>query len=270
MRWIIGDIHGMLRSLDALLGVVLARDAEANFFFVGDYVNRGPDSRGVIERLLRLANARFVRGNHDDIFDLILHGDCYVCHPSASDPLLAFRWFIDQGLDKTLISYGADLAEIQQIVARPTMERLSRMLRRVPQSHRDFIRKLPSVIEQPDCFIAHGMWDADEPTEAPGLIVRLGAQAELRYPLLWGRYSDEELAQPKRWKRRGFFGHTPVVNYVASIVRGENVPLAGPQIVLLDTAAALGAQGRLTAYNADDDSFVQSDPAGKIIDALAP
>ena len=44
MRWVVGDIHGMLRPLRALVDAVTQRDAAARLLFVGDYVNRGPDS----------------------------------------------------------------------------------------------------------------------------------------------------------------------------------------------------------------------------------
>ena len=53
MRWVIGDIHGMLRPTEALIGCILGRDASARFIFVGDYINRGPDSRGVLDRFAR-------------------------------------------------------------------------------------------------------------------------------------------------------------------------------------------------------------------------
>ncbi len=57
MRWVIGDVHGMLVPLEGLLQAIEPRDAAARFFFVGDYVNRGPNLRGVIDRLLALAAA---------------------------------------------------------------------------------------------------------------------------------------------------------------------------------------------------------------------
>src|SRR3982751_2009409 len=108
MRWIIGDIHGMLRPLEALVAAIDKADAERQLLFVGDYVNRGPDSKGVIELLLTLKNAHFVRGNHDDIFDMVIHGTSYVNHPSAPDPVSAFCWFMEYGLADTFMSYGLD------------------------------------------------------------------------------------------------------------------------------------------------------------------
>jgi len=68
---VIGDIHGELSHLERLLGKVPALGAGDTFVFLGDYLNRGPDSRGVIERLMRLplqTESRVVclRGNHED------------------------------------------------------------------------------------------------------------------------------------------------------------------------------------------------------------
>src|SRR5688572_12870690 len=140
MRWIIGDIHGMLRPLQTVLGVVVRRDPWAHLLFVGDYVNRGPDSRGVIELLLSLKNAHFVRGNHDDLLDMILHGSCYAPHPSASDPVSAFCWFMEHGLADTFQSYGFDYAELEHARHKPTREAVKRFGEAVPPKHRTFIR----------------------------------------------------------------------------------------------------------------------------------
>src|SRR2546421_9431211 len=99
MRWVIGDVHGMLRPLRALVSEIETRDSSLpEFWFVGDYVNRGPESRGVIDFLLGLKRARFCRGNHDDVLDMILNGESYCQHPDAQNPVAAFMWFIHFGL----------------------------------------------------------------------------------------------------------------------------------------------------------------------------
>ncbi len=90
MHWVIGDVHGMLRPLQRLLDAVFADDAAAKLIFAGDYVNRGPDSFKVIDLLISLTNTQFVRGNHDDIFDLILHGHSYAESAASASPVLAF------------------------------------------------------------------------------------------------------------------------------------------------------------------------------------
>ena len=63
----IGDIHGCLTALDTLLGFV-APTPDDRLVFLGDYVDRGPDSKGVLNRLIELHSRGHVvclRGNHE-------------------------------------------------------------------------------------------------------------------------------------------------------------------------------------------------------------
>src|SRR5882724_5134216 len=161
MRWVIGDIHGMLGSLRTLVEAVQNLDTSAQFYFVGDYVNRGPDSKGVIEFLLTLRNARFCRGNHDDVFDMVLSGTSYAPNGNLSTPLGAFLTFMQFGLANTLTSYGADWEILEKVERRPSDHELLELLQCVPESHREFIHKLEPVIEDADIFVAHAMWDPD-------------------------------------------------------------------------------------------------------------
>jgi hypothetical protein len=266
MRWIIGDVHGMLRSLEGLLAALARRDPSARFYFCGDYVNRGPDSRRVIDLLLSLPPdmASFVRGNHDDIFDIILHGRGYCDHPRLMDPPGAFTWFMNHGLAETLTSYGLDYAQLEHAASHPTPEALGRIVSAVPEDHRWFIRSLPAVIEEKDLFVAHAMWDADEADESPGLAERLAGDGALRFKVLWGRYPPEEILRTKRWRRTGYFGHTPVDNYRPA---GPLTPIRGPNIVLLDTGAALSPAGRLTAVCAETGDVIQVNRSGAVAEA---
>lgn len=65
----IGDIHGQADSLDRLLARLERHEGAARFVFLGDYIDRGPDSRQVVERLVALGQARpdsvFLMGNHE-------------------------------------------------------------------------------------------------------------------------------------------------------------------------------------------------------------
>jgi serine/threonine protein phosphatase 1 len=278
MRWIIGDIHGMLRPLTTLVDEVRRQDEAARFIFVGDYVNRGPDARGVIDFLLGLGNeARFIRGNHDDIFDLVINGRCFADNAAHDDRVAAFLWFMKYGLDSTLMSYDCDYALLDSLTERCSVQLLDRMAAGVPEAHRQFIRSLPAVYEEEDLFVVHGKWDPDEMAESPGVGERLAQNPKMRHRLLWGRYTDDEIPRTKAWKRTGYFGHTPVSFYAAAfksatkLGRGEPhmVPVVGQKMVLLDTAAALGEDGRLTAYCPDDRTFIQSDHFGKLVEAPA-
>jgi serine/threonine protein phosphatase 1 len=263
MRWIIGDIHGMHRPLQALIGAISRRDQAAHFIFVGDYVNRGPDSRKVIDLLLSLPKATFLRGNHDDVFDLLLHGDSYITHPGAHESETAFTWFMQHGLAETLISYGADWAELEVALRDPTTKRIEQFVKPVPASHRRFIRSLKPVFETDDFFVAHGFWSPDDLDTSPSLAAQLDADSNLRHRLLWGRYTEAQIRSPKYWQRTGYFGHTPVFNYAAA---SEMTPIVGPNIVLLDTASALMPLGMLTAVCAETRSAIQADRAGRTVE----
>lgn len=261
MRWVIGDVHGMRLALESLLAAIAKRDASPRLIFAGDYVNRGPDSRGVLNLLLSLDNASFVRGNHDDILDIILHGDGYCDHPATIDAVGAFRWFMQHGLAETLVSYGADDADLEYAAGHATDERIREAMSVVPADHRAFIRGLPPVYEEPDLFVAHAMWDVDESDEA--IPARLGQSGPDRFKVLWGRYTEKDIARKKRWRRTGYFGHTPVQSYRA----GQVEPMRGPNIVLLDTGAALGPSGRLSAMCAETGECVQVHRTGKLVEA---
>ena len=63
----IGDIHGCLTALDTLLGFVQPTPDD-QLIFLGDYIDRGPDSKGVLDRLIELKQTRQIvclRGNHE-------------------------------------------------------------------------------------------------------------------------------------------------------------------------------------------------------------
>jgi hypothetical protein len=262
MRWIIGDIHGMLKPLDALLTAVRSADGDPHFIFSGDYVNRGPESRGVVDRLLTLGAATFLRGNHDDVFDLILNGENYIGPQENFDAVAAFGWFMNHGLADTLLAYGANRDELQYTLHFPSPQRLEQAVSIVPAAHRHFFRTLLPVAEFEDCFVLHAFWQPEETDEAPPIAERLPDNARLRNQILWGRYSDSQIHGAKRWKRTGYFGHTPVSNYRKS---GDLIPVIGDQCVLLDTASALGPFGRLSAVSPDSGQIIQADRAGVII-----
>ena len=143
----IGDIHGRLDLLEDLLSRI-AEDARRNhtdqarqLVFLGDYVDRGSESRGVVERLLDDPMPGFSKvylmGNHEEAMLAFLEG--------VSDGL---NWLSFGGLE-TLLSYGVPLRSL------PRNEDSVRSLRQalaeaVPQSHLDFFRS---------CTLHHSIGD---------------------------------------------------------------------------------------------------------------
>jgi len=111
----IGDIHGHLTALEALL-LAVKPTPEDWLIFLGDYVDRGPDSKGVIERVLALDKTHRVvalRGNHEQMM-----------MDSREEPGLLPTWLFNGG-EQTLASYS-----------RPGRQGI---LKDIPESHWDFL-----------------------------------------------------------------------------------------------------------------------------------
>ncbi len=264
MRWIVGDIHGMLKPLEAVLAAVAREDPYALLYFAGDYVNRGPASRQVIDLLLALGDvAKFIRGNHDDMFQLILTESCYSENDAVGKPQLAVTWFLDYGLGKTLESYGFSHEDVQKVKADPAGW-LDRIRQAVPERHKAFLKELPPIIEEDDFFVAHAYWYPADGSPADSIADRLTNNARARRDVVWTRFAEREVMGPKTWPRVGYFGHTPVP-YYANLLPRPFHPVRGPQAILLDTAAATDPKGRLTAYCHDTQTFIQSDREGNIV-----
>lgn len=136
----IGDIHGYLGPLDALLDMV-APAPEDRIITLGDYVDRGPDSQGVLERLLalhRTGQLVALRGNHDQMMTAARR------HPTE------MRWWFLFGGWATLESYRQGEEE-------PTLDD-------VPQEHWHFLDNLCVDWHEIDShFFVHATVDPDLP-----------------------------------------------------------------------------------------------------------
>ena len=70
-RWIIPDIHGCAKTVKALLENLLRVTKNDTVYFLGDYIDRGPDGKGVIDYLMHLKeeeyDVHFLKGNHEDL-----------------------------------------------------------------------------------------------------------------------------------------------------------------------------------------------------------
>lgn len=97
LTYAVGDIHGCLVQLKKLITSLHLKNRDT-VVFVGDYVDRGPDSRGVIDFLIALSaniDCHFVRGNHEQMFLDYLNG-------AQGSTIWAYN-----GMESTLDSYGS-------------------------------------------------------------------------------------------------------------------------------------------------------------------
>lgn len=174
----IGDVHGCALTLDALLEE-LAPTSDDHLVFVGDYTDRGPRSREVIDRMLELderaqrgagPKCTFIRGNHDQMMlDWVDHGEMEM-------------WGANGGLT-TLNSYSNDNGKVV-----------------IPGEHIDFLRKTRVYLDTPDyCFVHAGL--------NPELTVAQNLRYGTDETFLWTR---EHLSVKDRpWEKVVVCGHTP-------------------------------------------------------------
>lgn len=124
----VGDVHGCSDLLDALLSLIRADAAgvASRLVFLGDYVDRGPDSKGVVDRLLAVRaqapETVFLKGNHEQaMLDFLERPD------------LGEEW-LHWGGDKTLESYG-----VEKIWTRHPDALADDLNVRLPAEHRAFL-----------------------------------------------------------------------------------------------------------------------------------
>lgn len=175
---VIGDIHGCNHALGRLLELVapLPRD---RLIFLGDYIDRGPDSRGVIERLIALEGCGrfdtvFLKGNHE--------GMLLDCRESGN-PL----WLVNGG-DATLRSYGCD----KELV--------------LPDAHWDFLARLRLWYETDTHIFVHA-----------GLRPGVALSRQKEEDILWIR--GEFLEAVGNWGKIVVFGHTPMSEPLLGVER---------------------------------------------------
>lgn len=166
----IGDVHGCAAALESLL-TAIAPQSDDRIVFLGDIIDRGPDSRGVIDQILNLRKScsmDLVLGNHEEMM-------LEVIDRRASPG----TWLRYGGVD-TLDSYGfkGDLAEI-------------------PPAHVELLRQAQPYVETARHFFVHANYDPRLPLEAqPARLLRWTAL-------------DEHLPGPHKSGKIAVVGHTP-------------------------------------------------------------
>ncbi len=226
----IGDVHGRLDLLTRLLAMIEAdatqhADKKKKLIFLGDYVDRGLDSRGVIERLTGgfAANLvpHFLRGNHEEMLLSMVKGDLSV----------APVW-LQLGGTATAASYGVSVfGGIQKHKAEALHKSLSE---KMPPAHRLFLEDTLFAVTYGDYYFVHAG-------------VRAGIPLEKQKP------------QDQLWMRGDFLAST--ANFGKVVVHGHTIspePDIRPNRIGIDTGAY--ASGRLTCLILDGEthSFLQT------------
>jgi serine/threonine protein phosphatase 1 len=181
MRYVIGDVHGCFKSLRYLVEEVLRLEKLDELYFVGDFIDRGPYGKDVLDYVMWLHEKGFqvqsVKGNHEEM--LI---DAYL----NQNPEKYMLWMFN-GAETTLASYGLE----------SFMYKREGVVNELPEEHIDFIRKMPYYIELEDYFIVHAgiNFKADDPFRDI-------------HSMVWCRDCYNDLALSGN--RKVVHGHTPV------------------------------------------------------------
>jgi len=133
----VGDVHGCSLALAVLLEWLGPR-ADDRFVFLGDYIDRGPGSRDVIDQVLDLST-------RCDVVPLLGNHELLMIASLAAGEANAF-WLQQCGGQETLISYGGSLDQI-------------------PRTHQEFLRGCRRHFETASHLFLHANYDADKPLD---------------------------------------------------------------------------------------------------------
>ncbi|WP_454279998.1 metallophosphoesterase family protein [Sphingomonas sp. Marseille-Q8236] len=146
----VGDIHGRLDLLDRILDQIDSDHAgrvplQRHIVFLGDLIDRGPDSAGVVERISRLAasdrHVHCLMGNHEEILLRAIDGDDK-----------ALRLFCRIGGRETMMSYGVTAEQYERLDYAEVHERLNAI---VPAAHQHFLSNLKEMLIMGDYAFVH-------------------------------------------------------------------------------------------------------------------
>lgn len=169
--FVIGDVHGCAATLRRLVDAILRPAPQDRIYLLGDLIDRGPDSRGVLDFIFELRGRGLsvgsVRGNHEEM-----------CLQAGDDQYYLELWAANGGL-ATLESFQADGPGD------------------IPYLYREFLRSLPLYILLDDFVIVHAGLNFD----SPGPFDDTGA-------MLWTR--SPHVDRQRIGGRRLICGHTPV------------------------------------------------------------
>ena len=141
----IGDIHGCKTELEKLLSKIEPSVREEDYIvFLGDYVDRGPDSKGVIDVVIQTMDTHkrtvALRGNHEEM-------------------MISGAWWMQNGGTETINSYGVNANDFYTI-------HNSDVRRCIPKNHWEFLNSLQYTFRLGRVVCVHASLNPDVPVES--------------------------------------------------------------------------------------------------------
>jgi len=219
MQYCIGDVHGCAKTLEILILQIIRKDKNPEFYFVGDLIDRGPDSKSVIDLLIELNQKNYkvevVRGNHEEMFL-----NAY----TRRVPIIATNWY-KNGAEQTISSFTAKY-------------NLNKTVKDyIPEPYFNFIYELPYYIELEDYFIVHA-----------GFNFKLLKPFEDFEYMLWTRTEQNKYEFTNG--KKIIHGHTPISKEQIEHIASNN----SSDVINIDSGCVYvnrNGLGYLTALNLD-------------------
>lgn len=232
----IGDIHGRLDLYEAMIAAIEGEIASApaldhRIILLGDLVDRGPDSAGVVTRTRswqQTRNVRVLAGNHEEMF------------LAAFQKPEALRHFLKHGGRETVLSYGMSSRQLSELTLEEIFERLPQV---VPQSARDYIASFETMIRAGDYVFVHAGIDPSRP---------LGEQK--RSDLLWIR--ERFLSYEGPLEKVVVHGHT-IFEHVMDCGNRIGIDTGAFRSGVLTALVLEGDQRRILQARSDDRGMVE-------------
>jgi serine/threonine protein phosphatase 1 len=195
-QWVIPDIHGHFKTLQALIEEQIKPSRNDNIYFLGDYIDRGPDARGVIDYIISLSeneyNVRTLRGNHEDYL---------------------LRTFDNETVRKNIlgITYQNKLKkEWYKFGGRETLRSFQVSdVHEIPEKYIAWMRELEFYITLPGYILVHA-----------GLNFNLNDPFDDKHSMLW--IKDYKVDREKAGFRKLIHGHVPVSLEFIDLLRTSN------------------------------------------------
>lgn len=222
-RWVIPDIHGHIKTLKSLIEDHIALSKSDVIYFLGDYIDRGPDSKSVIDFIMSLQDSGFnvncIRGNHEDYCIKAWEADQkrFLFHSKIE------KEWRKNGANRTLSSFGAK---------RP---------RDINKHYIDWMKETKLYIELENHILVHA-----------GLNFKINNPFEDTCSMMWIR--DFKVDKNKTGNKKVIHGHVPVEMSLIDLFLNNNY-----DFISLDNGIYYENKdgfGNLLAFNIDTNEII--------------